>query len=175
MIDAADDKLNELMNEAQDQKQSADVLAALLKHLAVYTNMDHRDNGHDGDNGAKAENGQNVNNAMDWDGSIEDAISKLPGGDNNPLASSLRGLEFGTTNAKNPNPNFDPNSFICNAAQMSGLQASLAEIQKQNDSDGSMTTFCVQQAVQDRSQQITLLSGIQQEYNKTLDDQVAKI
>jgi hypothetical protein len=58
---------------------------------------------------------------------------------------------------------------------MSARQASLSEIQKSNDSEGSMQTFMVQQAIQDRDQTITLLSGLQQEMNKTLDDQAQKI
>jgi hypothetical protein len=173
LINRADKKLDDLMNDAQATSQTSDVLAELGKELAPYSNgMDHRESGKDGDNGSTALNAQNAADAANWNGAIERAIQKLP--PNSPVVVQLRGLEFQPMDPVTLKP-IPVDSFICNQATMAGLQANLAQIQKRNDQEASMQTFLAQQAVSSRDETITLLSGVQQDFNKTLDQQVEKI
>jgi hypothetical protein len=166
-ITRSDNKLNDLMNDADTTNATDDVLAELAKQLEPFANgMDHRDNGKDGDAGAKALNGDNVKDALTWNADIDNAIAHLPA--DSPVAQQLAELKF-------KDQALDPNTFICSFKDMSDLQARFAKIQKATDQDASMQTFLAQQAMNDRSTVITLLSGIQQEFAKTLDGQVAKI
>jgi hypothetical protein len=173
LINRADKKLDDLMNDAQATSNTSDVLADLVKALAPYSNgMDHRDNGKDGDNGATALNAENAADAGNWNAAIEGAIKKLPPG--SPLVTKLKDLEFRPMDPVTLQP-IPARDFICNLVTMNGLQANLQQIQKGNDQEASMQTFLAQQAVSNRDETITLLSGIQAEFNKTLDQQVDKI
>jgi hypothetical protein len=175
MISGADSNLNYLMTQAQNANSTATVLANLSTQLAAYSNgMDARADGKSGDTGSTALNPENVSQAEVWDTDIAAAIQQLP--PNSPYAAQLEALEFGTgAGHSTPKSTFDASSFTCSAATMSGLQSNLAAIQKANDSDVSMQTFYVQQAVSDRDQQITMLSSIQSDFNKTLDTQAQQV
>jgi hypothetical protein len=173
LIGRADAKLNQLMSDAQVTNNTSDVLAELNKDLAPYSNgMDHRKNANDGDNGATALNAENAADAANWNAAIEKAIQKVP--QDSPIVARLKGLEFQPMDPVTLQP-IPADSFICNQVTMSGLQGDLQKIQQSNDQDASMQTFLAQQAVSSRDETITLLSGIQQEFNKTLDQQVEKV
>lgn len=169
----ADNKLQEVLDDARNQNAVATAMVKVGKAIAECPDgLDFRQNGPPGDANCAADNQKNIDGAKRYNVSIQQAIDALPS--DSPYRAQLEGLKIpqDRIDHKDGNGNSD---FILPKSEMAGMQAQFEGMKKQNDADGNMKTFYAQQAVSERTEVLQMLSGVQQEINKTLEFQTQKI
>lgn len=126
--------------------------------------MDARKDGADGDNGKEADNAKNVANAQAFNAKIDAAINELPA--DSPYRAKLEAMKI---------PIGDKSSFIFDAQKMHDLKANFDGLKKSVDNESDMKMFLAKQAIDDQSQLVATLSGVQESINRSLQQLAEKV